>query len=153
MTHIIERCILCGLLLLVLSCSSDNKNNFFSRTCEDCEREGCVKVECPECDGNEYITIECPECNGGGYISCNWCWGKGKESCISCGGDGRNECSSCGGNGREQCNWCWGTGIYVNTNDFIIKLVDIKIEGKKRCLVKDFINGIKPSDYIGKVLK
>ena len=45
------------------------------------------------------------------------------------------------------------TGIYVNTNDFIIKLVDIKIEGKKRCLVKDFINGIKLSDYIGKVLK
>ena len=45
------------------------------------------------------------------------------------------------------------TGIYVNTNDFIIKLIDIKIEGKKRCLVKDFINGIKSSDYIGKVLK
>jgi len=45
------------------------------------------------------------------------------------------------------------TGIFVNTNDFVIKLIDIKIEGKKRCLVKDFINGIKTSDYIGKVLK
>ena len=45
------------------------------------------------------------------------------------------------------------TGIFVNTTDFVIKLVDIKIEGKKRCLVKDFINGIKTSDYIGKVLK
>ena len=45
------------------------------------------------------------------------------------------------------------TGIFVNTTDFIIRLVDIKIEGKKRCLVKDFINGIKTSDYIGKVLK
>lgn len=45
------------------------------------------------------------------------------------------------------------TGIYVNTNDLIIKLVDIKLEGKKRCLVKDFVNGIKVDDYIGKVLK
>lgn len=40
-------------------------------------------------------------------------------------------------------------GIYVNTNDYIIKLTDIKLEGKKRCLVEDFINGIKKEDYIG----
>ena len=45
------------------------------------------------------------------------------------------------------------TGIYVSTNDFIIKLTDIKLEGKKRCLVKDFVNGIKTEEYIGKVLK
>ena len=45
------------------------------------------------------------------------------------------------------------TGIYVSTNDLIIKLTDIKLEGKKRCLVKDFINGIKTEEYIGKVLK
>ena len=45
------------------------------------------------------------------------------------------------------------TGIYVSTSDFIIKLTDIKLEGKKRCLVKDFINGIKIEDYLGKVLK
>ena len=45
------------------------------------------------------------------------------------------------------------TGIYVSTSDFIIKLIDIKLEGKKRCLVKDFINGIRPEEYIGKVLK
>ena len=45
------------------------------------------------------------------------------------------------------------TGIYVNTKDNIIKLTDIKVEGKKRCLVKDFINGIKIEDYVGKVLK
>lgn len=45
------------------------------------------------------------------------------------------------------------TGIYVNTNDNIIKLIDIKLEGKKRCLVKDFVNGIKIEDYVGKVLK
>ncbi|MGN1358247.1 MAG: methionyl-tRNA formyltransferase [Bacilli bacterium] len=45
------------------------------------------------------------------------------------------------------------TGIYVNTKDYLIKLTDIKLEGKKRCLVKDFINGINPKEYIGKVLK
>lgn len=45
------------------------------------------------------------------------------------------------------------TGIYVNTKDFVIKLTEIKLEGKKRCLVKDFINGIKVEDFIGKVLK
>lgn len=45
------------------------------------------------------------------------------------------------------------TGIYINTNDFLIKLIDIKLEGKKRCLVKDFINGIKIEDYVGEVLK
>ena len=45
------------------------------------------------------------------------------------------------------------TGIYVNTGDFIIKLIDIKLEGKKRCLVQDFVNGIKVEEYMGKVLK
>lgn len=40
-------------------------------------------------------------------------------------------------------------GIYVNTNDYIIKLTDIKLEGKKRCMVHEFINGIKKEDYIG----
>jgi methionyl-tRNA formyltransferase len=44
------------------------------------------------------------------------------------------------------------TGIYVSTGDYIIKLLDIKLEGKKRCLVKDFINGIKKEEYIGKEL-
>ena len=37
-------------------------------------------------------------------------------------------------------------GIYVTTNDYIIRLIDIKLEGKNRCLVKDFINGIKKED-------
>lgn len=45
------------------------------------------------------------------------------------------------------------TGIFVSTNDYIIKLTDIKLEGKKRCLVKDFVNGIKIEEYVGKVLK
>ena len=45
------------------------------------------------------------------------------------------------------------TGIYVNTNDYIIKITEMKLEGKKRCFVKDFVNGIKIEEYIGKVLK
>lgn len=45
------------------------------------------------------------------------------------------------------------TGIAISTKDNIIKLIDIKLEGKKRCLINDFINGIKIEDYIGKVLK
>lgn len=44
-------------------------------------------------------------------------------------------------------------GIYVNTKDMVIKIIDIKIEGKKRSLVRDFVNGIKKEEYIGKVLK
>lgn len=41
------------------------------------------------------------------------------------------------------------SGILVNTKDYQILLKDIKLEGKKRCLVKDFLNGIKKEDYIG----
>lgn len=44
-------------------------------------------------------------------------------------------------------------GIYVTTLDYVIKLIDIKLEGKKRCLVKDFINGIKKEEYIGEVFE
>ena len=40
-------------------------------------------------------------------------------------------------------------GILVNTNDYMILLKDIKLEGKKRCLVKEFINGVKKEDYVG----
>lgn len=45
------------------------------------------------------------------------------------------------------------TGIYVNTKNNMIIITDIKLEGKKRCKVSEFINGIKVDDYIGKVLK
>lgn len=45
------------------------------------------------------------------------------------------------------------TGIYISTNDNLLKIIDIKLEGKKRCLVKDFVNGINIKDYLGKVLK
>lgn len=44
-------------------------------------------------------------------------------------------------------------GIFVNTRDYLIKLKDIKLEGKKRCLVNEFINGIKKEDYIGAEFK
>jgi len=44
-------------------------------------------------------------------------------------------------------------GISVSTKDYVIKLIDIKLEGKKRCLVTEFVNGIKKEEYIGKVLK
>ena len=44
-------------------------------------------------------------------------------------------------------------GIFVATNDYVIRLIDIKLEGKKRCLVKDFINGIKKEDYIKEVFE
>lgn len=44
-------------------------------------------------------------------------------------------------------------GIYVSTSDNIIKLTEIKLEGKKRCTVKEFKNGINIKEYIGKVLK
>lgn len=40
-------------------------------------------------------------------------------------------------------------GILVNTKDYQIKLKDIKLEGKKRTTVKEFINGIKKEDFIG----
>lgn len=45
------------------------------------------------------------------------------------------------------------TGIYLSTKDNLLKITDIKLEGKKRCLVSDFVNGIKINDYLGKVLK
>lgn len=44
-------------------------------------------------------------------------------------------------------------GIYISTIDNLIRITDIKIEGKKRCVVSEFINGIKIKEYIGKVLK
>lgn len=44
-------------------------------------------------------------------------------------------------------------GIYVSTKDYVIILTEIKLAGKKRCTVKEYINGIKKESYIGKVLK
>ena len=44
-------------------------------------------------------------------------------------------------------------GIYVNTKDKQIILTDIKVEGKKRCLVRDYLNGIDKKLLIGSVLE
>ena len=44
-------------------------------------------------------------------------------------------------------------GIYVSTKDNQLKITNIKLEGKKRCQINDFINGIKIDEYVGKVLK
>lgn len=44
-------------------------------------------------------------------------------------------------------------GIFVNTKDYLIKLKEIKLEGKKRCTIKEFVNGIKKEDYIGVMFK
>ena len=43
-------------------------------------------------------------------------------------------------------------GMFVATKDNIIKITDLKIEGKKRCKIQDFINGVKKGDYINKKL-
>ena len=45
------------------------------------------------------------------------------------------------------------TGMYINTFDKVIRITDIKLEGKKRCKISDFINGIKKEEYEGVILK
>lgn len=44
-------------------------------------------------------------------------------------------------------------GFIVNCKDYCIKILDIKLEGKSRCSVKEYLNGIKKNELIGKVLK
>lgn len=43
--------------------------------------------------------------------------------------------------------------IICTCKDSLIKIKDIQLEGKKRCLVKEYLNGININDLIGKVLK
>lgn len=43
--------------------------------------------------------------------------------------------------------------IGVTCSDGLVYIKDIAIEGKKRCMVKDYFNGIKKENLIGKVLK
>ena len=45
------------------------------------------------------------------------------------------------------------TGMYISTADNLIKVTNIKLEGKKRINISEFVNGIKISDYLGKVLE
>lgn len=41
-------------------------------------------------------------------------------------------------------------GIYITTSDYIIGINDLMLEGKKRCNINNFINGIKKEEYIGR---
>lgn len=44
-------------------------------------------------------------------------------------------------------------GIVVSTKDYLIKILEIKLEGKKRCMASEYLNGIQnKKELIGKVL-
>ena len=43
--------------------------------------------------------------------------------------------------------------MIVRCGDGFIKILDIALEGKKRCKVKEYFNGIKKNSLVGKVLK
>ena len=43
-------------------------------------------------------------------------------------------------------------GIIVSVCDGSILITNLQLEGKKKVNIKDFINGIKKEDYIGKIL-
>ena len=43
-------------------------------------------------------------------------------------------------------------GLLVSTKDYLIKILELKVEGKKKCTSKEYLNGIKNKDeLIGKV--
>lgn len=43
-------------------------------------------------------------------------------------------------------------GILVSTKDYLIKIIELKVEGKKKCTVKEYLNGIKnKEELVGKV--
>lgn len=44
-------------------------------------------------------------------------------------------------------------GFIVSTKDYGIKILDIQLEGKKRCLVSEYLNGIKKEMLVSKELK
>ena len=44
-------------------------------------------------------------------------------------------------------------GFIVSTKDYGIKILDIQLEGKKRCLVSEYFNGIKKEMLVSKELK
>lgn len=43
-------------------------------------------------------------------------------------------------------------GMIVQCADGYIKILEIAMEGKKRCLVRDYFNGVKKDSFVGKVL-
>ncbi len=61
---------------------------------------------------------------------------------------------------RDYTKYCDGEIVLVDDDGFVVKcldgflkITDIGIEGKKRCLVRDYFNGIKKNSLIGEVLK
>lgn len=44
-------------------------------------------------------------------------------------------------------------GMIVKCSEGYIKILDIAISGKKRCMVRDYFNGVKSTSLVGKVLK
>lgn len=44
-------------------------------------------------------------------------------------------------------------GMIVQCEDGFIKILEIALEGKKRCMVKDYFNGVKKESLIGKVFE
>ncbi len=44
------------------------------------------------------------------------------------------------------------TSIIVATIDFQLEITDIQLSGKKRCLVKDYLNGINKDDLVNQIL-
>ena len=43
--------------------------------------------------------------------------------------------------------------MVVIAGDGLVYIKDIALEGKKRCMVKDYFNGIKKNELVGKVLR
>lgn len=43
-------------------------------------------------------------------------------------------------------------GMFINASDGTIVVLDMMIEGKKRCMVRDFVNGCHKGDFVGKVV-
>ena len=44
-------------------------------------------------------------------------------------------------------------GMIIQCGDGYLKILEIALEGKKRCMVKDYFNGVKRESLVGKVLK
>lgn len=45
------------------------------------------------------------------------------------------------------------TGMEVKTSDGSVLITELQVSGKKKMNIKDFVNGIKKEDYLGKVFK
>jgi len=45
------------------------------------------------------------------------------------------------------------TGIIVSCKDGMVKILDLQVEGKKRCKACDYLNGVKKEELIGKVFE